>query len=71
MSIGRSEHCALQGVWKKGRVLTYQGHAEFDRFVNGETAKVFGRGLWSLETVERDDDALWAAGVMVRFFLEG
>jgi GMP synthase-like glutamine amidotransferase len=34
-SIGSSQHCASQGIWKKGRVLTYQGHAEFDRFVNG------------------------------------
>jgi hypothetical protein len=23
-----------------------------------------------LEAVERDDDAIWAAGVMLRFFLE-
>lgn len=70
-SIGRSEHCALQGVWKRGRVLTYQGHAEFDRFVNGETAKVFGKGDWSEESILREDDALWAAGVMLKFFLEG
>ena len=69
-SIGRSEHCALQGIWKRGRVLTYQGHAEFDRFVNGETGKVFGKGEWNLETIERDDDAVWAAGVMLKFFLE-
>ncbi|KAL2069442.1 hypothetical protein VTL71DRAFT_14121 [Oculimacula yallundae] len=69
-SIGRSEHCALQGIWKRGRVLTYQGHAEFDRFVNGETAIVFGKGDWSMESVMKDDDALWAAGVMLRFFLE-
>jgi hypothetical protein len=67
----------LQGIWKKGRVLTYQGHAEFDRFINGETLKVFGKPIWdegylerALEAVERDDDAVWAAGVMLRFFLE-
>lgn len=67
----------LQGVWEQGRVLTYQGHAEFDRFVNEETVKVFGGPIWSedfmvrtLEAVDRDDDAIWAAGVMLRFFLE-
>jgi hypothetical protein len=75
--IGSSEHCVLQGVWEQGRVLTYQGHAEFDRFVNGETVKVFGGLIWSedfmastLEAVDRDDDAIWAAGVMLKFFLE-
>ena len=76
-SIGKSEHCALQGVWKRGRVLTYQGHAEFDGFVNGETLKVFGKPIWStqrlgeaLKSVDGDDDAVWAAGAMLKFFLE-
>jgi GMP synthase-like glutamine amidotransferase len=76
-SIGRSDHCALQGIWKKGRVLTYQGHAEFDRFINGETAKVFGKSTWSedfmektLKSIDAEDDAIWAAQVTLRFFLE-
>jgi len=58
-------------------VLTFQGHAEFDRFINGETVKIFRKLSWSeefmasaLEAVDRDDDAIWAAGVMLRFFLE-
>jgi hypothetical protein len=75
--VGSSQHCVLQGIWRKGRVLTYQGHAEFDRFINGETLKVFGKPIWdegflgkALEAVERDDDAVWAAGVMLKFFLE-
>ncbi|CZR62220.1 uncharacterized protein PAC_12117 [Phialocephala subalpina] len=77
-ALGSSEHCALQGLWQRGRVLTYQGHAEFDRFVNGETLKVFSKAAgWEegyleekLVGVEKDDDAVWAAGVMLRFFLE-
>lgn len=76
-SIGSSEHCVLQGVWQEDRVLTFQGHAEFDRFINGETVKVFGDLVWeegfmkrALEMVDRDDDSTWAAGVMLRFFLE-
>jgi hypothetical protein len=75
--VGSSQHCILQGIWKKGRVLTYQGHAEFDRFINGETVKVFGKPIWdegflekAMEAIERDDDAVWAAGVMLKFFLE-
>lgn len=59
-------------------MLTFQGHAEFDRFVNGETLKFFAKAAgWkekflveTLEEVERDDDAHWAAGMMLRFFLE-
>ena len=58
-------------------MLTYQGHAEFDRFINRETLKVFGKPIWteefmanSLEQVERNDDAIWAAAVMLKFFLE-
>ncbi|TVY14058.1 putative glutamine amidotransferase-like protein [Lachnellula arida] len=76
-SIGSSQHCSLQGVWKKGRVLTYQGHAEFDGFVNGETVKVFGKAVWdqtfmeeSLKAVDGEDDSIWAAQVMLRFFME-
>ncbi|KAF8857917.1 class I glutamine amidotransferase-like protein [Acephala macrosclerotiorum] len=77
-ALGSSEHCALQGLWQRGRVLTYQGHAEFDRFVNGETLRVFSKAVgWEegyleeqLVGVEKDDDAVWAAGIMLRFFLE-
>lgn len=64
-------------MWEKGRVLTYQGHAEFDRFVNSETITVFRQSTWSdayleeaLRAVDRDDDAVWAAGVMLKFFVE-
>ncbi|KAE8444038.1 hypothetical protein EG329_001167 [Mollisiaceae sp. DMI_Dod_QoI] len=77
-ALGSSEHCALQGLWSKGRVLTFQGHAEFDAFVNGETLKVFSkRAGWDeqflgkvMGAVEKVDDSIWAAGVMLRFFLE-
>ena len=75
--MGSSQHCVLQGIWKKGRILTYQGHAEFDRFANAETVKVFGKLTWSgefmeeaLKAVDRDDDSVWAAVVLLRFFLE-
>lgn len=58
-------------------MLTYQGHAEFDGFVNSETLNVFGKPIWSEERLgealkgcEGVDDAVWAAGVMLRFFLE-
>lgn len=57
--------------------MTYQGHAEFDRVINGETIKAFRKSDWTdqyladaLKAVDNDDDAIWAAGVILRFFLE-
>ncbi|KAH9897316.1 class I glutamine amidotransferase-like protein [Xylariomycetidae sp. FL2044] len=75
--MGSTEHCHVQGVHRPGRVLTYQGHFEFDRFVNTETLKVFGtswkpdalaRGIRSMDA---DDDAQLAAEIVLRFFLDG
>lgn len=78
MCVGSSAHCALQGFWEPGRVLTYQGHAEFDEFVNRETIKTFGKlAGWGVdrqalaeEACRAADDSLWAAGMMIRFFAE-
>lgn len=76
--IGSTPRCAVQGVYEPGRVLTLQGHFEFDRFVNGETLKYFAKGLnWTPEALERyldlvdaDDDSEWVGKMVVRFFLE-
>ncbi|KAK9772893.1 putative Glutamine amidotransferase domain-containing protein [Seiridium cardinale] len=75
MVVGSSKHCAVQGVYKPGRVLTLQGHFEFDRFVNSETIKVFG-ALWepeklkkALEHMDADDDADRAADIVARFLM--
>lgn len=74
--IGSSKHCTVQGVYQPGRVLTYQGHFEFDRFVNTETVKVFG-AKWepsalqaALDSMDKDDDSQAAADIVVRFLLE-
>jgi len=76
IAIGSTEHCAVQGVYEPGRVLTFQGHFEFDRFVNTETLKVFF-SKWdsevlqeTLEACDKDDDAEVAAEIVVRFLLE-
>ncbi|EKG11681.1 hypothetical protein MPH_11174 [Macrophomina phaseolina MS6] len=62
--LGSTPRCAVQGVYATrttrttghgttaGRVLTLQGHFEFDAFVNGETIKVFGAG-WGAEALAR------------------
>lgn len=75
MIVGSSEHCAVQGVFQPDRVLTYQGHFEFDRFINAETVKVFGVA-WddgireaALRSIDEDDDAGAAAEIAARFLL--
>ncbi|KAI5468003.1 class I glutamine amidotransferase-like protein [Mariannaea sp. PMI_226] len=73
--LGATKACANQGVFQPGRVLTFQGHFEFDRFINSETLKVFG-ATWEpsylqevLEKIDADDDALAAAEMVLQFLL--
>ncbi|ETS73160.1 hypothetical protein PFICI_15105 [Pestalotiopsis fici W106-1] len=33
MTVGKSELCEIQGLFQPGRVLTSQGHPEFDKFI--------------------------------------
>lgn len=40
--VGSTQKCAVQGVYQPGRVLTFQGHFEFDGWTNAETIKAFG-----------------------------
>jgi GMP synthase-like glutamine amidotransferase len=76
MIMGSTQHCAVQGVYQPGRVLTYQGHFEFDKFVNTETLNVFG-AAWDpkalkeiLEACDVEDDAQAAAEIVLAFLLE-
>lgn len=74
--MGSSEHCTVQGIIQPGRILTFQGHFEFDRFINSETFKVFTTS-WNQDAIDKglvmidaDDDATIAAEIVARFFLE-
>lgn len=76
MTLGSTKHCAIQGVYEPSRLLTFQGHFEFDRFVNSETIKFFFP-QWDeeklaqvLETIDADDDSLKAAEIVLMFLLE-
>ncbi|POS69101.1 hypothetical protein DHEL01_v212506 [Diaporthe helianthi] len=40
--LGTTEHCKVPGVYQPGRVLTLQGHFEFDTFKSQETMRMFG-----------------------------
>lgn len=74
--MGSTEWCANQGMMETGRVLTFQGHFEFDRFVNGETIKTFFARKapeWleeSVKAVDADDDAEFAAEMVLHFALQ-
>jgi GMP synthase-like glutamine amidotransferase len=84
MNIGSSAACPIQGLYNPGRVLSYQGHFEFDTFVNRELCQEFGRRAnWStadvasyVEHIERslvpgqddDDDSKAAAEAVLLFF---
>lgn len=86
MNIGSSAQCPIQGLYNPGRILTYQGHFEFDTFVNRELCIEFGRRAnWPkeevasyVEQIERalvpgleDDDDSKAAAEAVLFFFAG
>ncbi|KAL1952981.1 hypothetical protein VTO42DRAFT_3804 [Malbranchea cinnamomea] len=77
VALGSSRHCSVQGVMHPGRVLTLQGHFEFDRFVNAETIKAFGQS-WdqesrqaALKNVDQDDDADLLAELVTVFLAHG
>lgn len=83
INIGSTTKSPIQGLYHPARVLTYQGHFEFDTFVNRETCLEFGRRWgWSETDVaagldrigplpapgeEDNDDAKVAAEVVVMF----
>lgn len=79
VNVGSTELCPLQGLYFPGRVLTFQGHFEFDVFVNAETCREFGRrNGWDRGDVERylglieagedEDDARAAAEAVLLFY---
>jgi GMP synthase-like glutamine amidotransferase len=76
MTLGRTQHCAIQGMYAKGRVFTLQGHFEFDKFINSETIKTFFAS-WEpvrlnevLEAVDKDDDSERAIEMLLHFMQE-
>lgn len=82
LNIGSTPLSPIQGLYYPGRVLTYQGHFEFDLFVNTETVIEFGRrGGWEAQMVAEslrkinacglgDDDSELAAEIVVQFLAD-
>jgi GMP synthase-like glutamine amidotransferase len=79
VNLGSTPRCPIQGLYRRGRVLTFQGHFEFDVFVNRETCVEFARRwgwdgemvagyLRGVEAGNGVDDAEVAAEMVVWFF---
>lgn len=55
MNVGRTHHCTAQGLFHPGRVLTLQGHSEFNEYICYESVSYYftpARG-WSPEEREK------------------
>jgi GMP synthase-like glutamine amidotransferase len=84
LNVGSSMKCPIQGLYKPGRVLTLQGHFEFDAFATAELCHQFARQFgWSQERLdsyledirrsivpgkEEADDSKLAAEAVLLFF---
>ncbi|KAJ5776524.1 uncharacterized protein N7511_001535 [Penicillium nucicola] len=84
LNMGSSQICPIQGLYQPGRVLTFQGHFEFDAFATAELCRKFADSFhWSpvvlashLANIERsivpgkddDDDSKAAAEAVLLFF---
>ncbi|KAJ5773310.1 hypothetical protein N7457_008206 [Penicillium paradoxum] len=84
LHLGSSLKCPIQGLYNPGRVLTLQGHFEFDAFATAELCHKFAKQFdWSadllashLENIRRstvpgkddDDDSKVAAETVLLFF---
>jgi hypothetical protein len=75
INIGVSKMCDVQGVYQRGRVLTYQGHAELNR----EMVLDFLKPISGEESVKESmkenlkaspDDRTFAALIILKFFRE-
>lgn len=77
--IGSTQKCAVQGLFQPGRVLTFQGHFEFDGWTNAETIKAFGEHWDDAERVtegvrraiDNEDDGPKIAEMVLLFLTEG
>ncbi|KAH7006977.1 class I glutamine amidotransferase-like protein [Ilyonectria destructans] len=76
--VGSTAHCQIQGIYQPGKILTFQGHPEFDQFINTECLKLVGQRVgWEAEFLDsamaaaaQSDDAAIAADIIVAFFSE-
>ncbi|KFY42424.1 hypothetical protein V495_04533 [Pseudogymnoascus sp. VKM F-4514 (FW-929)] len=64
LNIGSSDLCEVQGIYKRGRVLTLQGHAEFDTDMVIEFGKpILGKAM-DINRTQPDDHAYAATAIL-------
>lgn len=77
IQMGSSEICRVHGWLKPGQVLTYQGHPEFDSFINKWSVAALESSTgaskdtmkeWQ-ELVNKEDDRILAGELAIDFFL--
>lgn len=76
MNIGKSNLCETQGLYEPGRVLTFQGHPEFDQFITQTTVTNLKETFKAdykkhLDQAGQSDDALSYGEVLINFFISG
>jgi GMP synthase-like glutamine amidotransferase len=77
ISVGTTPHCQIQGIYQPGRILTYQGHPEFDEYIETVCLELVGKRVgWEAQFTENaissaraPDDAAVAADTIIGFFL--
>jgi GMP synthase-like glutamine amidotransferase len=75
--VGRSAGCQIQGVYLPRRLLTFEGHPEFDRYICRETTEAFldlkidsSLRVKSLHAIDQDDDSWWTRQAIWSPFLQ-
>lgn len=62
INIGSTDKCTIQGLYYPGRVLTLQGHFEFDAFATAELCYQFSRTYnWAPPLLETHLKNIWAS----------
>jgi len=75
--LGNSPACDIQGIYTENKILTLQGHPEFDSFIMTEILnlrhdqKLFDDSLWKwgLSRAEDKHDGLLVSETLWRFLL--
>ncbi len=77
-NLGHTQHCAIQGMFKKNKFLTMQGHPEYNGTIVSEVLQIRKeKGIFN-ETMYDDaksrvfdnHDGIHVGGEFLRFFLE-
>lgn len=73
--LGCTDICPNQGLYLKNRVLTLQGHFEFDKIICQETVDMIDPVLTpkekqkTLERIKASDDSDWVIDKVIDFFI--